>query len=86
MESAWQFYNHLLLEIYAYIFHLHEFFQNFVFLAMIKSKMNDFVVAAFFNSSFSLPLLPSSHPQNKIYTKKKKKKTERKQENVWSCS
>ena len=36
--------------------------------------MNDFVVAAFFNSSFSLPLLPSSHSQNKIYTKKKKKK------------
>jgi len=66
----------LLIELYAYIFHPHEFFfQNFVFLTTIKSEINVFVVAAFFNSSFFLPLLPSPSPKENIY-----KKIERQQE------
>ena len=52
-----------------------NFFENFVFLTMIKSEINVFVVAEFHNSSFCLPLLPSPSPKENIY-----KKIERQQE------
>ena len=46
-----------------------NFFQIFVFLTMIKSEINVFVVAEFHNSSFCLPLLPSPSPKENIYKK-----------------
>ena len=59
-----------------------NFFQIFVFLTMIKSEINVFLVAAFYNKFILLtPSALPIPPYIYIKRKKKKRKKERKQEN-----